>query len=141
MSSQVTSNKFTFLDTRQHSKDSYELLADFTYYDDVFGPITARKGFITDYASIDVLYNCMLFLFYVLLVKYGDKSATIHDWLYRGNGIMREDGTIYYPTRKECDEIMARALKAEGVNKFRRYLFYSGVRLGGSSSYKQVNAS
>lgn len=135
------SKAFTNFDTREIARREYELLADFGF-DDVlgFGVITAKKGFTTDYASIDVLKNILLFLFYVLLVGYGDKAATIHDWVYRGNGIQRSDGTVYYPTRLECDQIFYRALRAEGTAQWRAMLFYYGVRIGGHSSYRLVSA-
>ena len=135
------SKAFTYLDTRELGRRKYQLLSDFAF-DDVlgFGVITAKNGFITDYASLDVLKKLLLFLFYALLVGYGDKAATIHDWIYRGYGIARADGTVYYPTRKECDQIFYRALRAEGVAKWRAVLFYAGVRIGGGSSYKQVTA-
>jgi hypothetical protein len=135
------SKAFSNFDTREIARRQYQLLADFRY-DDVlgFGVITAKNGFITDYASIDVLKNVLLFLFYALLVGYGDKAATIHDWIYRGYGITRVDGTVYYPTRKECDQIFYRALRAEGVAKWRSAFFYAGVRIGGRSSYKRVTA-
>jgi hypothetical protein len=135
------SKAFSHLDTRELARRQYQLLADFKF-DDImgFGVITAKSGFITDYASIDVLKKFLLLLFYAMLVGYGDKAATIHDWIYRGYGIVRADGTIYYPTRKECDQIFYRALRAEGVDKVRCIIFYAGVRIGGRSSYKVVTA-
>jgi hypothetical protein len=135
------SKAFTYLDTRELGRRKYQLLSDFAF-DDVlgFGVVTAKNGFITDYASLDVLKKLLLFLFYALLVGYGDKAATIHDWIYRGYGIARTDGSVYYPTRKECDQIFYRALRAEGVAKWRCILFYAGVRVGGHTSYKLVTA-
>ena len=136
------SDSFSYLDTRELARREYELLSDFSFNDvQGFGTITAKKGFITDYASLDILLGLMLFLLYALLVGYGDKSATIHDWVYRGNGIQDSSGRIYYPTRLECDQIFYRALRAEGVARWRAYLFYAGVRVGGSSSYKRVTAT
>lgn len=126
---------FTFLDTRELAKRTYLLLSDFTRVDEKFGKITAAKDFVTNYASIDVLNNMFTFLIYALLIGYGDKSATIHDWLYSGYGILREDGTIYYPTREECDEIFYRSLLAEKVHPVRAKIFYKGVRLFGAKNY------
>jgi hypothetical protein len=135
------SKAFSYLDSRELARRQYQLLADL-HFDDIlgFGVITAKNGFITDYASLDVLKKFLLFMFYALLVGYGDKAATIHDWIYRGYGIARADGSVYYPTRKECDQIFYRALRAEGVDRVRCFLFYAGVRIGGASSYKQVTA-
>lgn len=135
------SKAFSYLDTRELARRQYQLLSDFSFDDLLgFGVIPVKQGFITDYASIDVLRNFLLFMFYALLAGYGDKAATIHDWIYRGNGIVRADGSIYYPTRKECDQIFYRALRAEGVAKWRAVLFYAGVRVGGHSSYCLVSA-
>lgn len=135
------SKAFSYLDTRELARRQYQLLSDFSFDDLLgFGVIPVKQGFVTDYASIDVLRNFLLFMFYALLAGYGDKAATIHDWIYRGNGIARADGSIYYPTRKECDQIFYRALRAEGVAKWRAVLFYSGVRVGGHSSYRLVSA-
>lgn len=126
---------FNYLDSRELSYRNYLLLNDLVFQDPVFGPIRAKRGFNTNYASIDVLKKLGMFAFYAMLADYGDYAATIHDWLYSGYGIERADGTVYYPTRKECDEILKRALIAEGVDKFRAEIFYLGVRLGGQSHY------
>lgn len=121
---------FSNFDTRQLSRQENLLLEDFSFNDQSgLGIITAKKGFVTDYASIDALYNILTFLFYALLMSYGDKGATIHDWLYSGYGIEVEPGRFYYPTRKECDQIFYRALRAEGIAKWRAWIFYAGVRL------------
>jgi len=126
---------FSNFDTRELERRLYLLLADFSWNDAVLGKITAKKSFQTNYASIDVLHNIWLFVFYALLANYGDKAATIHDWLYSGYGIEKEDGTIYYPTRLECDQALYRALRDEGVARWRAWIFYAGVRIGGESAF------
>lgn len=131
----MASNVFSNFDTRQLERRLYMLLDDFSAIDPVFGKITAAKHFLTNYASIDIFHNIWLFVFYALLADYGDKSATIHDWLYSGYGITQADWSIYYPTRKECDQIMYRLLRAEGVARWRAWMFYAGVRIGGASHY------
>lgn len=128
-------NAFGNLDTRETARREYLLLSDFGHDSKTLGKITAKQGFATNYASIDCLQNIMMALFFVLLASYGDKSATIHDWLYSGFGIVQEDGSIYYPTRKECDKVLYNALLDEGVGKFRAGLFYAGVRIGGAKHY------
>ncbi len=124
---------FSNFDTRQIDRRLYMMLSDFHAVDELFGTITVQKGFRTNFASIDIFHNIWLFVFYALLVEYGDKSATVHDWLYSGYGI--GDSVIYYPTRKECDQIMYRLLRAEGVARWRAWMFYIGVRVGGRSHY------
>lgn len=134
----MSASSFGYLDTRELGRRLYGLLSDFWFQDTgEFGEIVAAKGFVTNYASIDVLLKTGLVFFYAILASYGDKSATIHDWLYSGYGIKRSDGSVYYPTRKECDGVFHRALLAEGVDKYRAYLFYVGVRIGGASSYSK----
>lgn len=129
---------FSNFDTRQLSRRLNQMLADFTYKDEVLGTIQVDKSFTTNYASIDVLHNVLLFVFYALVAGYGDKAATIHDWLYSGFGIKQADGTVYYPSREECDKILFRALRAEGVALWRTYLFYCGVRIGGRKNYTSM---
>jgi len=126
---------FGNLDTRELARQDYLLLGDFWRQDKELGHIVAKKGFRTNYASIDILLKTGLIFFYAFLASYGDQSATIHDWLYSGYGIERANGSIYYPTRRECDEIFHRALLDEGVGPIRAMLFYIGVRLGGASHY------
>lgn len=132
---------FNYLESREIGRRLYLILSDLEYQDVAFGSIVAKRGFVTNYASIDVLHNALLFIFYALLASYGDKAATIHDWLYSGYGIERLDGSIYYPTRQECDEVLYRALRAEGVARWRAYMFYAGVRVGGSGAFNKEPVS
>lgn len=115
----------TTLKTEQTGKWGHTLLSDLVLSDEVEGPILVPAGFKTDFASIAVLHNVFLFVFFALVAGYGNYSAAVHDMLYT-------DGTI---SRKRCDQVLYRALRAEGVAKWRAWLFYLGVRLGGSSHY------
>lgn len=128
---------FSNFDTRQVERRLFMLLDDFSFQDPVFGKVQAKKGFYTNYASIDVLRNVLLFVFYALLAEYGDKAATLHDWLYSGYPVNSHPHTYYYPTRKEADQIMYRALRAEGVARWRAWMFYIGVRIGGASKFSK----
>lgn len=137
------SNSFGELDTRLLAPRKHLLLNDLDYDDSIFGRIVAKRGFVTNYATIDKLRNLFLILLYILLAGWGDKASTIHDFLYGRYPITRypinrQDGSQYWPTRKECDEIFYRALLAEGVDKCRSMIFYIGVRLFGSSSFKST---
>lgn len=127
--------KFSHFDTRQLGRRLYEMLDDFTYHDEVYGPIVVKKGFRTNYASLESLRNVVLFPVYALLADYGDQAATLHDWLYSGNPIIRPDGTARYLTRDEADEVFYRALRDEGIARWRASIFYIGVRVGGKSSF------
>jgi len=111
--------------TEQIGPFDHELRAEFMFLDDLVGVIKVPEGFRTDFASIQCLKVPLLYWLYALLIGYGNKAATIHDFLYR-NG---------KHTRSICDEVFHRALLAEGVDEERAWLMYSGVRLGGASSY------
>lgn len=128
--------KFSNFDTRQLGRRLYQVLDDFTYNDEVYGPITVREGFQTNYASLDSLRNIALFPLYALLADYGDRAATIHDWLYSGHPIRLANGSLRYLTRQEADEVFYRALRDEGIARWRAGIFYIGVRIGGESSFK-----
>lgn len=118
--------KFT---ATQLERRKWELTSKLRLMDEKHGPITAEVGFITNLASIDAL-RYVAPLIYALLVGYGNASCTIHDMLY-------QDGTI---TRKESDDVLYRALRAEGVSRWRAALFWAGVRLFGSQFYNDHGA-
>lgn len=115
----------TSLKSEEVNRKKYILLEDLVLEDDVFGEITVPKGFVTDYASVSVLQNLILAPVFVLVADYGDKAATVHDMLY----------TEAKLSRKECDQVLYRALLAEGLEKWRAWLFYAGVRVGGGSHF------
>lgn len=110
----------TTLKTDQTSRKSWTLLDDLVY-----GDVIVPKGFETNFASFSALHNVFLFPLYALVSGYGNYAATVHDYLY----------TQAELTRKECDVILYEALRAEGVAKWRAWIFYVGVRLGGKSHY------
>lgn len=87
--------------------------------------ITVPAGYVTNFASLESLHNILLFPLYALLSGYGNYASTIHDYLY-------SEGCY---SRKECDDIFYDALRAEGLARWRAYLFWLGVRLGGKSHY------
>ncbi len=132
--------KFSHFDTREIGRRLHLMLDDFTYHDEVFGPITVKKGFQTNYASLDALRNLFLFPLYALLADYGDKAATIHDWLYSGHPVTLADGSLKYLTRKEADEVFYRALRDEGIARWRAGIFYIGVRVGAENAFEGVIA-
>ena len=87
--------------------------------------ITVPVGYVTNFASLESLHNIVLFPLYALLSGYGNYASTIHDYLY-------SEG---FYSRKDCDDIFYDALRAEGLSRWRAYLFWLGVRLGGKSHY------
>jgi hypothetical protein len=137
MSTSVNANKwFSYLDTREIDNRIYKLLSDLVYIDPVHGPIVVPKGFVTDYASLDILRNIFLFVFFALLTGYGDKAATVHDYIYSGSAIRRPSGTIHWLSRKEADDMFYRALRKEGVARWRATIFWAGVRVGARHKFK-----
>jgi len=114
------------LKTEQDGKWDRTLLADLSLQDDDHGLITVPAGFRTDFASIQFLHNIFLFVLYALLAGYGNYAATVHDWLYTSGPL----------TRKQADAVLYRGLRAEGVARWRAWLFWAGVRIGGGKRYK-----
>jgi hypothetical protein len=129
--------RFSNFDTRQVGKREYLMLADFSFDDEVYGTITVPKGFKTNYASLDALRNIVLFPVYALLADYGDMAATIHDWLYSG-GTITVNGEQVKVTRQQADEIFYRALRGEGIARWRAGMFFYGVRWFAASHFESA---
>lgn len=110
----------TTLKTEQIGRWKHRLIADlvFEYHGRTY---VVPAGFVTDFASIRVLHNVVLFVLFALVAGYGNYAATLHDWLYSRGEL----------TRKQCDRLFYRALRDEGIARWRAGLFYAGVRLGG----------
>jgi hypothetical protein len=121
----------TTLKTDQIDRRTFTLLSDLVLADDVERVITVPSGYTTDFASIKVLHNAFLFILFALVSGYGNYAATVHDWLY-------EHGPL---SRKQADAVLYRALRAEGVARWRAWLFWAGVRLGGAKQYKATLTS
>lgn len=118
-----------FLNTLKTEQDGMwdrTLLAELSLQDDDYGLITVPAGFRTDFASIRFLHNIFLFALYALLAGYGNYAATVHDWLYTTGPL----------TRKQADAVLYRGLRAEGIARWRAWLFWAGVRIGGGKRYK-----
>ena len=121
----------TTLKTDQTDRRTYTLLDDLVLADDDQRTIVVPAGFVTDFASIQVLHNAFLFVLFALVSGYGNYAATVHDWLYFGGQV----------SRKEADAVLYRALRAEGVARWRAYLFWLGVRIGGAKQYNSTPTS
>ena len=121
----------TTLKTDQTDRRTYKLLDDLVLADEEQRVITVPAGFVTDFASIKVLHNAFLFVLFALVSGYGNYAATVHDFLY-------SEGRV---NRKEADAVLYRALRAEGVARWRAYLFWLGVRIGGAKQYNSTPTS
>ena len=118
----------TTLKTEQTDRRTYTLVDDLVLVDEDERTITVPAGFVTDFASIKVLHNAFLFVLFALVSGYGNYAATVHDWLY-------ENGQL---NRKDADAVLYRALRAEGVARWRAWLFWAGVRIGGAKHYTKT---
>ena len=118
----------TTLKTEQTDRRTYKLLDALVLADDDQRTIIVPAGFVTDFASIKVLHNAFLFVLFALVSGYGNYAATIHDWLYLGGQL----------SRKDADAVLYRALRAEGVARWRAWLFWAGVRIGGAKHYTKT---
>ena len=111
----------TTLKTEQIARTCWRLTDELN-----FGDITVPKGFITNYASIEVFHNVLLYPIYALFAGYGNYASTVHDYLY----------TTASVSRKEADDVFYDALRKEGVARWRAWLMWAGVRIGGRKAYK-----
>lgn len=118
----------TTLKTEQEGRWRHTLLAELVYLDDELGQITVPVGFQTDFASVRTLHNLVFFVLYALVAGYGNYAATVHDQLYTSGQF----------TRRQSDDLLYRALRAEGVARWRAWLFWIGVRLGGAKHYAPI---
>ena len=103
----------TELETRVVSENKFKLLKPLKYNSALsLLTIIVPEGFITNFASF-------------VLVKFGEKSSTLHDYLYYSRLF----------DRTKCDKIFLEALKTEGVGFTRRWACYLGVRAWGWRYY------
>lgn len=103
------------LDVEVLGNNQFKLKKTLSYKTDLFDHkhniIKIPKGFITNFASS-------------LLIKFGEKSATLHDYLYS-----------IKIGRALADKIFLEALKSENVSFASRWACYIGVRLFGWGYY------
>ena len=103
----------------------FELLEDLVYVSEKYGKFRVRAGFQTDFASVP------RWLWSFASPLETRKASTLHDSFY--NKETRPEGM----RRKLADKIFREAMKAEGVGKFKRNLFYRGVRVGGGCPWNK----
>ena len=106
----------------QPNEKTWKLLSDLVYDDEKFGLIGVPEGFITDFASVPRIP-----IVFDLVGDYGQAAASVHDYLYTY-------GTL---SRKDIDSIFHRALLDTGLDKFRSYVMFLGVRLFGWMFFKK----
>jgi len=103
-------------------RKTWRLLAPFSYLDPDHGPIEVPTGFETDFASVPRWP-----LTFALLGQYGHAAAVLHDSLYRAGKLSRTD----------ADRVFLNALRSSGIARWRAYLMWAGVRIGGAHRYQR----
>lgn len=97
--------------------------------------VKVPRGFKTDFASVPKIFTLML----PSWAKF-QKSAVLHDYLYRWQGYYRDVHKTVYVNRKEADDIFLEAMLIEFRNhksgKFIAYLEYWAVRLFAQLAWK-----
>lgn len=136
----------------QGNRKTWRLLAPFSYLDPDVGEVTVPVAAETDFASVRplrtfgaaiVLLGLLLgllvpwagaalaalglgaLLLYAAVVTYGQEAAAIHDYLY-ASGLI---------ARAICDRVFYNALRSSGHARWRAWLMWAGVRLGGFRRY------
>ena len=104
--------KLALLSTKQ-SRRQWIVLEDYHYYH-----ITVPAGFRTDLASVPRVFWSLVSPSEIA------EAAVIHDFIY--------NKSLY--SRKECDEILY-DMCCSRMSKFRAYLIYLAVRIGGRKAY------
>ncbi|SEO63365.1 DUF1353 domain-containing protein [Pseudomonas sp. Snoq117.2] len=104
----------------QTDRKTWRLLAPFSYLDPYQGLLTVPVDFETDFASVPRLP-----IVFDLVGAYGHAAAVLHDFLYRGALLPRE----------EADRVFFNALRSSGIARWRAWLMWGGVRIGGASRY------
>lgn len=107
-------------------RKTWRLLAPFSYLDPDHGLIEVPAGFETDFASVPRWP-----LMFALLGQYGHAAAVLHDRLYSTGQLSRAD----------ADRVFLNALRSSGIARWRAWLMWAGVRIGGANRYNQTPPS
>lgn len=100
----------------------WRLTAPLIYRSDVADQtFVVPKGFVTDYASVPRAP-----LVFLLCGDTSTLASVVHDFLY----------TAHPVTRDIADAVLKEASLLTGVPKWRAWLMWAGVRLGGASHWE-----
>ncbi len=111
-----TTRNFSYFVGEEYSKDK----------------VIVPAGFRTDLASIPWPGS----MFIPRSGKY-NQCAVLHDFLYSILGEVSEPYNMRKRSRKECDGIFLEAMGVLGVNRFKRWLMYRAVRMGGGFPWRK----
>lgn len=112
----------TDLIVKELDGDLHELQTPLVYEAKDGTTFVVPAGFVTDYASIPAVVQWRY-------PKSGPWkwAATVHDYLYRSNGV----------TRQYADNILREGMEARNIPWRVRQIFYVGVRIGGGITWNK----
>lgn len=103
-------------------EDEWVIQSPLVWKDAKFGTLICPRGFLTDLASIPMVFRNIPFLDTSGLSR---RPAAMHDWLYAWRGIGKD----------AADDFLKQALIAEGASPAVAEVFYLGVHEFGQSSW------
>lgn len=113
-------------DTAAEGRGLWRLTAPLVFRSDLTNEtITVPVGFVTDFASVPRVPIAFL-----LCGDTASKPAALHDWLYTAT-----NGKHPVRDRATADAILQEAALCEGVPKWRAFMLWAGVRIGGASHW------
>ena len=123
----------TAVKAEQLGVDRFKLLESLAYQSDLLKIIVlVPKGFITDFESVPR----WLPVVYAMLQGEAHAPGVIHDYLYQTH----KAGDVGI-NRKMADDVLYEAAGARGpgitsVSWYKRWMLWSGVRVGGAGAYE-----
>lgn len=114
--------------TEQVAKRRFKVLTPLVYDSPLLGmTVTVPPGFVTDFESVPR----WLPVTHALLYGEAHAAAVLHDWVYQTHQVNHRP-----VSRREADELLFEATGASGpgiepVPRWKRWLFWLGVRAGG----------
>lgn len=107
-------------DTSADGRGTWRLIDQLIYDSDLAGYIVVPGGFVTDLASTPRAP-----FVYLLAGGIGHAAAVVHDWVY----------CCHVVPRAVADNVFHEALLLLGVPRWRAWLMWAGVRIGGSGPW------
>ena len=115
-------------DVADEGRGLWELIAPLIYESDLTGDVYhVPVGFRTDFASVPRVPIAFL-----LCGDTASKPACLHDALYTADPVT---GKHPVPDRSTADALLKEAALVDGVPRWRVWLLWVGVRLGGASHW------
>jgi hypothetical protein len=109
-------------DASSDQRGTWKLLAPLVYESDrLKRMVTVPGGFLTDFASVPRVP-----IAHLLTANCGHEAAVIHDWFY----------TTHEVSRRDADAVFEEALLVGGEPRWRAWLMWAGVRIGGGGPYE-----